>query len=191
MNRVAQNLFLTFIRSEHMKSLLKKCMNNAHTWDNESWANVLHMFMSKRGVHKRYAPMYGRIAKLYWNENKLTRKWVGYTWKRARTGARQTAKVAKAFKAKRKGEATWHFASEAMGRLVRIMVDAQHAWQSPWASLRPSEEQLAGSGGPVEASLPEPKRARWGTSKFLAHSEQVLSRRAPPVTEPVPEQPAL
>ena len=181
MNALAQHLFASFIRSDNMKAILRKCINNAHTWDNESWANVLHMFMAKRGVHKRYSPMYGRIAKLYWNENKLTREWVGYTWKRARTGARQTAKVPKAFRAKRKGEATWAFAAEATGRLVTRMVDPTHAFASSWAQLKPSALTLAG-GQPSE-SLPEPKRARWGTSKHLEHSEQVLSRREAPAAQ--------
>ena len=177
MNSVAQNLFLSFIRSEHMKSVLKKCINNAHTWDNESWANVLHMFMAKRTVHKRYSPMYGRIAKAYWNEQKMTRDWTGYTWKRARTGARQTAKVPKAFRAKRKGAPTWMFAAEAMGRVQQRMVDPQHAFASGWAQLRPRRPC-------PDAPLPEPRRKRTGTSAFLAQSEQVLRRRT---AEPQPD----
>ena len=127
--------------------------------------------------------MYGRIAKLYWNENKITREWVGYTWKRARTGARQTAKVPKAFKAKLKGEATWHFAGEAIGRLVRIMAYAGHVFESKWASLQPNEVQMAGACS-VDASVPEAKRARWGRSKALANSvSEEISRPAVPEHE--------
>ena len=142
------------------------------------------MFMAKRSVHKRYSAMYGRIAKLYWNENKLTREWAGFTWKRARTGARQTAKVPKAFKAKRKGAATWHFAAEALGRLTRLMVDPQHVYESQWARLQPcavvgegGERACGGCARCSEASMPEPKRRRHGTSAFLEKSEQVIARR--------------
>ena len=54
-NRLARNLLLNFIGSEHMDAVLRACVNNSHTWDNESWANMMHMVLPKRTPMKRCA----------------------------------------------------------------------------------------------------------------------------------------
>jgi len=135
-------------------------VNHGSTSNNESFNNVLHMFISKRIVYKSYGPMYGRLAKIMWNEEKCTRKVSGATWKAARTGARKNAVVPKAFQAKRKGDRTWHFAAEAIGRLKRRVFDPSHRFSSGWLELEPPSADAAA------APVPAPRKT-WGKAKAM------------------------
>lgn len=138
-----------------------------------SFNNVLHVFVSKRCVHKKFGAMYGAIAKLYWNESKSTREWLAYTWKAARTGARKNAAVPKAFRAKRKGKASWQFAHEAIGRLHQLVRDPAYKFSSGWLEISPPAL-------PTPDAMPRaPSKATWGKARDLARSQEVLSRRAP------------
>ena len=128
------------------------------------------MFMAKRVVHRRYAGMYGRITKLYWNENKCTREVTGATWKQARTGARKNAVVPKAFRHKRKGEHTMMFAAEAIGRLRKRIENPVWQFASGWLDRQMPKP-------PDRLALPGEPSKSWGTSKFLAQSDAVLQRR--------------
>jgi len=100
-----------------MKAILQKCINNAHTWDNESWANMMHMVLPKRTPIKRYAELASITAKLRWNENKLTREVVKFDMRKNRSGARKNAVLAKPFRVKRKSASTTMCIAEILGRL--------------------------------------------------------------------------
>lgn len=115
MNELAKNLLRTFVLQQNLATILKKCVNHGSTSNNESFNNVLHMFVSKRIVYK--------------------------AWKAARTGARKNAVVPKAFQAKRKDDTSWSFAAEAIGRLKRRVMDPSYRFTSGWLDLKPPEEE--------------------------------------------------
>ena len=67
---MAESLFADFISSPELRAVITRCVNNGHTWDCESLANLAHMFIEKRVVLKRFMdiPMY--CAQLHKNENR-------------------------------------------------------------------------------------------------------------------------
>mmetsp|Transcript_6211 Transcript_6211/g.19881 ORF Transcript_6211/g.19881 Transcript_6211/m.19881 type:complete len:201 (+) Transcript_6211:169-771(+) len=123
------------------------------------------MFVSKRIVYKANGPMYGRIAKLFWNEQKSKRTVIGATWKAARTGARKNAVVPKAFQAKRKDDTSWSFAAEAIGRLKRRVKDPSYRFTSGWLDLKPPEEEAPAQRAASEGDLRPSER---GASSLAA-----------------------
>lgn len=177
-----------------MYELIDRCIYNGRTWDNESLANIAHMYQAKRIVYKRYQSIPMICAKLDKNENAFTRLVIKYCELKTRSGARRLAQKDTPYLVPTLSPKTFGFRLEAIARLYKKMVDRQATLQEsrwpplyePAVVLRPVSRPIVGQAPPAQPRQPSQPRPPPPTQPTTSDQPPPDSQPPPPRTAPTP-----
>ena len=156
--QVAQSLFIGFVLDDKMVHLIRMCIWDGHTWDCESFANMAHVYQSKRIVHKKHQTIPMLVAKLDKNEGVLRQHIIGWSLRTRKSGARRIEQKQTCRLVPRKSTRTAAFRVEALGRLHRRLVDRNASMpDTDWPPLRRPTAVVRPIPSPTSGQLPPAK----------------------------------